>query len=192
MGRNINFDKHLVIEQITNLFWKKGFNNTSLKDIEDTTNVKKASLHRFFGINKEELFNNSLEHYFKKSSARWSELGQGVEFLDAFFKNLLDQAKSKKDSDGCLVMNTVLEFAPTTSKKHNPANRYFEKVRAKLKKEITFELKKNNCNGNTDKLSKSYMSLAFSIRELSKITNDPSYYSPIEGQLNALNQELGC
>ena len=74
MGRPKNFSREGVLEKALPVFWKYGFANTSLQELEKATGVNKSGLYAEFA-DKGDLYLESLRHYLRK--------GQQEEFLTA-------------------------------------------------------------------------------------------------------------
>ena len=62
MGRHIEFCKDDVLKSAMTIFWERGYNHTSIKDIVAHTNVKPGSLYSAFN-GKSDLFQQSLRLY---------------------------------------------------------------------------------------------------------------------------------
>ena len=61
-GRPRSFDRDAALETAMQLFWSKGFENTSKRDLMEATGVASQSLYNAFG-DKHELFMESIRHY---------------------------------------------------------------------------------------------------------------------------------
>ena len=64
-GRHRLFDKEQALETAMSVFWRNGYNGTSMSDLTEALGIYKPSLYAAFG-NKEELFISSLKHYVEK------------------------------------------------------------------------------------------------------------------------------
>src|ERR1700739_845723 len=62
MARPRNFSREGVLEKALPVFWKHGFADASLQDLETATGVNKSGLYSEFS-GKEELFLESLRFY---------------------------------------------------------------------------------------------------------------------------------
>lgn len=107
VGRPRLFDEDAVLAQLTALFWRQGYTQTSMADIVASSGVHKPSLYRTFG-SKEELFAIVLKRYLAERMTMFSELittsGPGIagvhRFLDAFEADAI----SERGRDGCLMV----------------------------------------------------------------------------------------
>ena len=62
MGRHSSFNKQQVLADALDLFWSRGFTASSLKHLEEVTDMHPGSLYYHF-TNKEQLYIASLKHY---------------------------------------------------------------------------------------------------------------------------------
>ncbi len=61
-GRPREFDLDEALDKALLVFWRQGYEGTSLSDLTDATGVSRPSLYAAFG-NKEELFRRALDRY---------------------------------------------------------------------------------------------------------------------------------
>lgn len=115
MARSKEFEPREALQKAMELFWHKGYSDTSMDDLVAYTGVSRYGLYSTFG-DKHELFLAALDHY-RDSSATW--LLGAMEAPDAslaavrwFFETLLAGACSPKGELGCLMCNTALALAP--------------------------------------------------------------------------------
>ena len=62
MGRAREFDADEGLDRAMTVFWRKGYEATSLSDLTDAMGINRPSLYAAYG-NKEELFRKALERY---------------------------------------------------------------------------------------------------------------------------------
>ncbi|MDT8452145.1 MAG: TetR/AcrR family transcriptional regulator [Gammaproteobacteria bacterium] len=96
------------------LFWRKGYESTSLNDLLRETGLSKSSLYQTFG-SKHLLFEQSIDRYrqclVKDLKAMLNNARSGRQFIEDMFYSVADEVKGKNARRGCLVMNTASEFA---------------------------------------------------------------------------------
>jgi AcrR family transcriptional regulator len=61
-GRPREFDTEIALDRAMELFWRKGYEGTSLSDLTETLGITRPSLYAAFG-NKETLFRTVLKRY---------------------------------------------------------------------------------------------------------------------------------
>ena len=69
MGRPKSFSREEVLEKAMPVFWKHGFADTSLQELERATGVNKSGLYTEFR-DKEDLFVACLRHYLESQAKR--------------------------------------------------------------------------------------------------------------------------
>lgn len=113
-GRPREFDPDEVLDELVELFWKKGYEATSISDIVEATGLNKSSLYNSFG-SKDELFEAAVERYLTTRMMRMVEvLHEGTAGLDDVLQ-LLDYQQTEIMSEehgrmGCLAVNTSTEL----------------------------------------------------------------------------------
>ncbi|WAP69122.1 TetR/AcrR family transcriptional regulator [Jiella pelagia] len=93
-GRPREFDADEALDKAVLLFWRQGYEGTSLTDLISAMGITKPSLYAAFG-NKEELFKKAVDRYAERRIA----------FLD----KILDQPSSRCAIKGFLTMFTGAE-----------------------------------------------------------------------------------
>ncbi len=112
MSREREFDPEEALEKAMQLFWRKGYVDTSMDDIVGATGVSRYGLYSIFG-SKRELFLAAMDHYqehvaessFGCVEAADASIGE----IESYFENL---AKGSREKLGCLMCNAATEVAP--------------------------------------------------------------------------------
>ena len=88
MGRPKNFSREEVLEKAMPVFWKHGFADTSLQELERATGVNKSGLYTEFR-DKEDLFVACLRHYLGSQEKRGllTKEPLGWNNVETFLKN---------------------------------------------------------------------------------------------------------
>jgi len=115
-GRPRHFDEETVLDDLTALFWRKGYSQTTVADLVETSGVHKPSLYRTFGT-KDELFATILRRYFANQMDMIDELiekaGPGIEGIHNFLDRLKSYAAQSANQAGCLLVNSSSELCGT-------------------------------------------------------------------------------
>ncbi len=115
MGRKKNFEREDVLDKALSLFWKKGFADTSVQDLEKTTGVNKSGLYSEFK-DKEDLYACALKQYLGKVSVKdiLDSEPPGWNNIERFLMLPLTCNGTK----GCFATNSYREFKiiPTAAK----------------------------------------------------------------------------
>lgn len=131
MARPQSFDQAQVLDSAMQLFWRKGYTCTSIKDLTEVTRLQPGSLYSSFK-SKRNLFIQSLDHYFATLYQRINDiLGSNdapLERIANFFDFLLHQVKKDKQKKSCLLVNTLLEIPPADKEINQRVSRMFMKI----------------------------------------------------------------
>lgn len=114
MPRPRAFDEEEVLQRALELFRAKGFEGTTLDELEQATGLHRGSLYGAFG-DKRSLFLKALARYLDTAMGeRLAELerpGAGRAEILALFRGLARDAACDRERRGCLVTNCAIEFA---------------------------------------------------------------------------------
>ncbi|MGJ8593079.1 MAG: TetR/AcrR family transcriptional regulator [Aquaticitalea sp.] len=113
MARIKEYNEEAVVEKAMNLFWRNGYENTSMQMLEKEMGINKFSIYSSFG-NKHGLFLESLKSYKTKVSSVFEEFensNNGIEDIKTFFYNSVKICSVEGNQKGCLVTNTYNEFS---------------------------------------------------------------------------------
>ncbi|KMS65331.1 hypothetical protein BVRB_037070 [Beta vulgaris subsp. vulgaris] len=92
------------------VFWKKGYEGTSMPDLTDAMGINRPSIYATFG-NKEELYRKALQRYSDKSTAFFRECLDAPtvrEGLERFFCGSADAYACKERPRGCMAVQGAL------------------------------------------------------------------------------------
>jgi len=133
MARSLEFEPSDAVEAAMRVFWRKGFEATSITDLESQTGVGRKSLYRTFN-DKHDLFLKALETYRRLLSARnlapMLETGAGLASIAAFLRGLASYGGTEEARMGCLICNTALERSAEDPKAAQQVLLYFDQIRA--------------------------------------------------------------
>ncbi|MEO3429037.1 TetR/AcrR family transcriptional regulator [Pelagibius sp. CAU 1746] len=115
MARPRRFEREEVVEKALGVFWRQGYQATSVQDLVDATGLNRGSLYDTFG-DKHGLFLEVVEHYRSHVSARrlakLEEPGPAREKIATFFKEVIEFSVGEGRLLGCLMTNAAIELAP--------------------------------------------------------------------------------
>ncbi|MFT6632709.1 MAG: TetR/AcrR family transcriptional repressor of nem operon [Bacteriovoracaceae bacterium] len=183
MSRTVDFDEEVILEKAVQIFWNKGYDGTSLKDLIEGTGLLKGSLYNTFK-SKENLFLLCLDKYGSYSKSFFYTNGDPKEYIKKFFTRLVREGAKKENTKGCLIMNSCLEFAEQDNAPAKKTKALFSAV--ELNFENVAKLLVNNPKKDHLKLKTSLVTAAFSIREISKFKKDKQFLKQIAN--NALKE----
>jgi len=114
MGRPLEFNPDYALEAAMQLFWRKGYESSSLQDLLGTMGLSKSSFYQTFN-SKHALFQQCIQHYRQtltdEMQAQLQETGSGKTFITTLFHNVSNETTGPDARRGCLLMNTASEFA---------------------------------------------------------------------------------
>lgn len=113
VGRPREFDEGEVLDSAMGVFWRQGYESTSLADLLAATGLHKGSLYQAFG-DKRSLFIMALQRYV---DGMRSDMGQvmaeaesGLQGLrNALYKTIEMSCDCDHGNPGCLALNTLVE-----------------------------------------------------------------------------------
>lgn len=112
MGRCREFDENEVLQKAMELFWKQGYEKTSLSDLVEHMGIHRRSLYDTFG-DKHTLFLKTIDCYeelikdeLKIRISRAETAKQALQFVFDFVIEAHDDKKW-----GCLIVNSATEMA---------------------------------------------------------------------------------
>ena len=113
MARKKQYNEDEVVEKAMHLFWKKGYETTSMQMLEKEMGINKFSIYSSFG-NKHGLFLESLKQYKSKIHGvleKFKNGSNGVEDIKQFFYDSVSSNFKTAHLKGCFVTNTYNEFS---------------------------------------------------------------------------------
>ncbi len=131
MNRARAFDPTTALGQVVDLFSAKGYSETSMEDIVQTTGVSRYGLYGTFG-NKRELFEQALEQYAdgmgKRSFMRLLEPGASLDHIRKIFEERVADMCSTSERKGCLFIHTAMELAPQDEELRGVLKRFMKRM----------------------------------------------------------------
>jgi AcrR family transcriptional regulator len=109
-GRPRLFDLELALDRALNVFWRKGYEGTSLADLTEAMEINRPSLYAAFG-NKESLFRRAMERYEQKTSGCvQSALAQPSirTAIDTLLQRNVEVITDPRSPHGCFMVQGAL------------------------------------------------------------------------------------
>jgi TetR/AcrR family transcriptional regulator, transcriptional repressor for nem operon len=120
MARPLAFDPQEKLHQAMLLFWRKGYESTSVQDLVDGLGINRFSLYNTFG-DKEALFEQVLDYYrkniFGKLATQFEPASDGLPRLFAFLEAQRDGLLGQPGPWGCLLQNAGMVSGDIYSKR---------------------------------------------------------------------------
>ncbi|MFF5007272.1 TetR/AcrR family transcriptional regulator [Streptomyces phaeochromogenes] len=114
MARTREFDTEAAVSRAMELFWTRGYEATSVRDLTGHLGIGQGSLYAAFG-DKDGLYRAALEHYRTTlAAAALRSLDEGADARSAIRTMLVERVRIAVEHDGrgCLLVNSVCERLP--------------------------------------------------------------------------------
>ena len=113
-GRPREFDTEKALDAALLLFWRQGYEGTSVAQLAKAMRINQPSLYAAFG-NKQALFRRALTRYLQGPAsylpnALRQSTARGV--VEQMFHGALDMVMDPKNPDGCLLVQGALASGP--------------------------------------------------------------------------------
>jgi TetR/AcrR family transcriptional repressor of nem operon len=105
------FDRNEVLDRAMEVFWRNGYQATSIQDLVDATGINRGSLYPTFG-DKQGLFLAVLDHYSERiARPTMAELNDPDprRAIEAMLQSIIRRTSDPRWPRGCLNTNTSLE-----------------------------------------------------------------------------------
>ena len=138
MARPIEYDKEMVLSNAMQIFWKKGFESTSMKDLVDATGLTTRSMYNLFE-SKNGLFQACLKWYYHLGVREHFEQlirEDGLEAIRNFFEFLAE----RKTKNGCLYVNTASDRINIDTNSIVIVDDYFDSLEEILQSKLTYAI----------------------------------------------------
>jgi len=114
LGRPAEYDKERSLNAALAVFWRKGYEATSLADLCEAMRMSKSTLYAVFG-DKRRLFLSAIRAYsdnlLDELRKNYERSAGPIEFIEQILRSVAREAGSRGERRGCLVMNSATEFA---------------------------------------------------------------------------------
>lgn len=114
MARQKTFDEEALLARAMELFWQKGYEATSVRDLNDHLQIHSSSLYNTYG-GKRDLYLAALAAYrrveYEETEARLAEPLPARETLARLFADLVDGLLADDSRRGSFTLNAAVEMA---------------------------------------------------------------------------------
>jgi TetR/AcrR family transcriptional repressor of nem operon len=115
MPRPKEFIPDEAVEKAMQVFWHKGYEATSMKDLLSAMNLNRGSLYDTFG-DKRQLFLKVIDRYCHgfvgEKFSMLDQPGPALPILRRFIHGMIEGGLADPQRRGCLIANTIMELSP--------------------------------------------------------------------------------
>ena len=151
MARKKAYTEEEVIEKAMNLFWRNGYETTSMQMLEKEMGINKFSIYASFG-SKNGVFLESIKCYRERLGQITSKLkasSNGIEGLKQYFYDFIDFSRETTVGKGCLITNTANELSQDADPKiRKEVSKFTEEIRQLFINNLAQDLTKDAATVN--------------------------------------------
>jgi len=112
MARNVEFNEVEAIQKAMEVFWKKGYSGTSLRDLTDAMKINSSSLYNTIG-DKHALFVKCLKHYTETRMEEARKRAAGAKSPLEALINVINDSVTEiiHGNNSCMAIKATFEVA---------------------------------------------------------------------------------
>ncbi|WP_158827712.1 TetR/AcrR family transcriptional regulator [Mucilaginibacter lacusdianchii] len=112
MARNVEFNETAAIQKAMEVFWKKGYNGTSMRDLTDAMQINSSSLYNTIG-DKQELFVRCVQYYTDLRKHDWEKRLASSSSPFSILVDYIHEAVNIiiNGEDSCMAVKSAFEVA---------------------------------------------------------------------------------
>ncbi|MFC4911994.1 TetR/AcrR family transcriptional regulator [Actinomadura gamaensis] len=137
-GRPRSFDADAALDRALEVFWRHGYEGTTLTDLTTAMGINKPSVYAAFG-NKEELFAKVMARYLDGPGAYVAQAldaPTGREVIERLIRGAVDMTAGDGTPHGCLCVNSVHAGGPDADAVRKDAIAVRENSEAALRRRL--------------------------------------------------------
>ncbi|WP_232376253.1 TetR/AcrR family transcriptional regulator [Amycolatopsis aidingensis] len=139
MPRTKSFEPDTAVDLAMEVFWTKGYANTSPQDLVDAIGIGRGSLYNAFH-SKHELYQLALRRYHERETDRLIKILDGAGSPTARVRSaltlVLEAARADEQRRGCMATNAAVEFGDRDEAVNHLVRRSFERQQAAMRSTI--------------------------------------------------------
>lgn len=130
-GRPREFDEADVLDRIMGVFWAKGYEGTSVSDLESATGLLKGSLYAAFG-SKAEMYIRALTRYHAEMVVVGADALDASENPEAALRGFMSAPLEDASGHGCFLCNASADRADADTATSEQVARSFARLEAAI------------------------------------------------------------
>jgi TetR/AcrR family transcriptional regulator, transcriptional repressor for nem operon len=166
MGRARDFSVEAVTASVREVFWDRGYERTSISDIEASTAVNRSSLYLVFG-SKEGLFEKAIDSYIvgvmRPEIDRMMRPGAGIPAIGRFFGHWAEllRADGASARRGCMWVNAIAEFSGRVARPDSRAAEYATRLHDGFANALTTSSLQQGMRRSVDRRARALVAATF-------------------------------
>jgi TetR/AcrR family transcriptional repressor of nem operon len=178
MARAKEFDPEAALSKAMELFWRQGYEATSLADLVEHLEIGRASLYATFG-DKHELFVRALQQYLQTRTPdpveTVSQPGPVLPALRELVRAYVDETVCDQQRRGCMVVNSAAELLPRDARVGRIVESSWDTLEVALTSALTRARAQGELPADKDPRATARFLLVFlqGVRVLGKASADP-------------------
>jgi AcrR family transcriptional regulator len=111
IGRPREFNVDQALDKALNVFWRNGYEGTSIADLTEAMGINPPSLYAAFG-NKEKLFRKALDRYVQQRTGFWNEAAEKPTargMIEHLLRASADFLTEECNPPGCMLVRNALQ-----------------------------------------------------------------------------------
>ncbi|MBA3636138.1 MAG: TetR/AcrR family transcriptional regulator [Rubrobacteraceae bacterium] len=151
MPRTKDFEPQEALDAAMDLFWRKGYEAVSMRELLDAMSIGRGSFYGTFG-DKHALFLAALDR-FREVRTSWIEEvleESGLEAIEEVFRRSVDGLVESEVRRGCLLANSAIELAPHDPEVAGRIYRYVSRTEDAFEDALTRAKKAGEISADSD------------------------------------------
>ncbi|MCI2422038.1 TetR/AcrR family transcriptional regulator [Saccharopolyspora sp. K220] len=177
MARPRKFDDARVIDAAMDVFWRRGYEATSTRDLSVHTELGPSSLYNAFG-DKRQLYLKALRQYYETGTVEQIEILRGAgpvkDRLRQLLATAIDIDLSGTQRPGCFAINAAIERATSDPDVKREVRRNFAAVEEALRETLAQGQRSGEVDPTRDveTLARQVLSTYYGLRVLARVQDD--------------------
>lgn len=179
MAKAAKFDRQDVIDKATNLYWRKGFHATSMRNLQDEIDMRPGSIYAAFG-SKDGLFKETLRNYTQMGLDELQRLvnenESAIDTLKVFIRSQVVETQTGAPNGICMLSKTLSELTEDNQDLIDITNGHLNEIGEKLCSIIEWGQTLNEIDKDKDaKTIAQHLQIQIAgLRTFAKMTTDKS------------------
>ena len=153
MGRPREFDSAEAMQTIKEVFWSRGYEATSISDLEAATGLARPRLYAAFG-SKQDMLYRSIDTYLASDIERilLQVDSGGIEAIAGWFRRfaVIREERPERALMGCLMVNSMVEFGDEDDQVMALRDRYIGRIEQAFRSALESSAAKAELDGEVD------------------------------------------